>query len=226
MLSVKIPWFVPFFNTLKQWVFLNKGRPHTCYFMRPGKHRQHSFLTAIDQITSKPQRIMFLQREPLVPRWAPVKEVAKSQLTLLPNCKEPGCITLLATLSIPEEVFLSGVQERPPPRAAGSGLQLGEAHAATRGWGGGREKTQPGRLEPCRFQPPTLLLQDVSVLVPPPPCLFAHHRPHGLGKSWPVCCLQRCPHGYTVWVALACLGCRTFSSCFPVRPCLRAFGLV
>lgn len=62
-------------------------------------------MTAIDQITSKPQRIMFLRREPLVPSWAPVKEVAKSQLTLLPNCKEPGCITLLAALSIPEEVF-------------------------------------------------------------------------------------------------------------------------
>ena len=104
--------------------------------MHLGKYRQHSLLTAIDQITSKPQRIMFLQREPLVPRWAPVKEVAKSQLTLLPNCKEPGCITLLAALSIPKEVFLSGVQAQPPPRAAQSGLQLGEACTATHGQGG------------------------------------------------------------------------------------------
>lgn len=133
MVSVKISLFIPFFNTVKQWVFLNKGHPCSHYFVHLGKYRQHSLLTAIAQIASKPQRIMFLQREPLVPCWAPMKEVAKSQLTLLPNCKEPGCITLLAALSIPEEVFLSRVQVRPPPRAAQSGLQLGEAHAATHG---------------------------------------------------------------------------------------------
>lgn len=92
--------------------------------MKLGKYRQHSLLTAADQITSKPQR-MFLQREPLLPYWAPMKALAKIQLTLLPSCKEPDCITLLAALSIPEEVFLSRVQEQSPPRAAGSGLQLG-----------------------------------------------------------------------------------------------------
>lgn len=114
-----------------------------------------------------------------------MKEVAKSQLTLLPNCKEPGCITLLAALSIPEEVFLSGVQAQPPPRAARSGLQLGEARAATRGQGGGQEKTWPGQLEPRHFQPPTLLLQDMPMLVwvPPHPCLSARNRPHRLGEQ-------------------------------------------
>lgn len=162
-------------------MFLNKGRPYTRYFMHLGKYRQHSLMTAIDQITSKPQRIMFLRREPLVPSWAPVKEVAKSQLTLLPNCKEPGCITLLAALSIPEEVFfLSRVQAQPPPRAAGSALQLGEAGAATRGRGGGQEKTRPGQPELRPFQPPTLLLRDVSVWLwgPPHPCPSACDRPH------------------------------------------------
>lgn len=45
--------------------------------------------------------------------------------TLLPNCKEPGCITLLAALSIPGEGSLSRGQAQPPPRAAPSALQLG-----------------------------------------------------------------------------------------------------
>lgn len=164
---------MPFFNAVKQWVFLSKGQPYTCYFMHLGKHRQRLLLTAIDQTTSKPQRAVFQQRELVVPCWAPVKEVARSQLTLLPNCKEPGCITLLAALSIPEEAFLSRVQVQPPPRAAGSGLQLGEACTKTHGRGGG-QKTQPGQLEPCLFQPPRLLLQDMLLWVPPHPRLSAH----------------------------------------------------
>jgi len=136
---------------------------------------------------------MFLWREPLVPRWAAVKEVAKSQLTLLPNCKEPGCVTLLAALSIPEEVFLSGVQTQPPPRAARSGLQLGEARVEACDRGGGQEKTQPGQLEPRLFQSPTLLLRDVSVLVsvPPHPRPSAGACPRGWGNSRHGRCLQR-----------------------------------
>lgn len=145
-------------------MFLNKGHPYTCYFMQLGKYRQHSLLTAVDQITSKPQR-MFLQRGPLLPYWAPMKGLAKIQLTLLPNCKEPDCITLLAALSIPEEVFLSRFQEESPPRAAGSGLQLGEPCSVTHGWGGGPEKTHPGQLEPHLLQPPKQLLQCMLVLV-------------------------------------------------------------
>lgn len=112
--------------------------------MHLGKYRQHSLLTAIDQITSKPQRIIFLQGEPLVPHWAPVKEVAQSQLTLLPNCKQPGCITLLAALSIPEEVFLSRAPAQPPPRAARSGLQLGGSSRCN-SWPGRRPAEDPSR---------------------------------------------------------------------------------
>lgn len=153
--------------------------------MKLGKYRQHSLLTAVDQITSKPQR-MFLQREPLLPYWAPMKGLAQIQLTLLPNCKEPDCITLLAALSIPKEVFLSRVQEQSPPRAAQSGVQLGEPCAVTHGWGGGQEKTHPGQLEPHLLQPPKELLQRMSalvwLLVSSHPCLTAHDCPHGLGE--------------------------------------------
>lgn len=126
---------------------------------------------------------MFLQREPLLPYWAPMKDLAKIQLTLLPNCKEPDCITLLAALSIPEEVFLSRVQEQPPPRAARSGLQLGEPCAVTHGWGGD-QKTHPAQLESHFLQPTMQLLQCMLVWlwVPPHPCLSAHDHPHGLGE--------------------------------------------
>lgn len=151
--------------------------------MTLGKYRQHSLLTAVDQITSKPQR-MFLQREPLLPYWASMKGLAKIHLTLLPNCKEPDCITLLAALSIPEEVFLSRVQEQSSPRAARSGVQLGEPCAVSHGWGGDQEKTHPGQLEPHLLQVPMQLLQHMSVLVwlwvSSHPCLSAHDCPHGL----------------------------------------------
>lgn len=153
------------------------------YFIHLGKCRQHSLLTAIDQITSKPKRAMFLWREPLVPRWAPVKEVAKIQLTLLPNCKEPGCITLLAALSIPKEALLGGIQAQPPPGAARSALQLGEAHAATRGWGGGQQRSRPRQLEPRCSQPPSLLLPDAAVWVPPRPL----PGPRGDHLMWVLC---------------------------------------
>lgn len=130
------------------------------YFMRFAKCRQHLLSAAIDQITSK-QRAVFLQREPLVHSWAPVKEVAKSQLTFLPRRKEPGCVTLLAALCIPRETFLGIIQEHPPPRVAWPALQLGQACAAAHADGDWKVP------ELCCFQPPPLLPPDAVVWMLP-----------------------------------------------------------
>lgn len=190
--------------------------------MKLGKYRQHSLLTAADQITSKPQR-MFLQREPLLPYWAPMKGLAKIQLTLLPNCKEPDCITLLATLSIPEEVFLSRVQEQSPPRAARSGLQLG--NLVCNSWLGWWPE-DPFRATGASPPPATNAAPAVHVGVGVVSSYGPVIAPMGWGNIYYRCCLQHCPHGYTTSEALACSGCRTLSTCNPPQPFLKALGLM
>lgn len=161
--------------------------------LRVLKQRQHSLLTAAAQVTSKPQRIVFLQREPLVPCWAPVKGVAKSQLC------SPTARSQAALYCWQHSASLGRALRAEAKRSHHPGLHRllcswGETRAASHGWGGG-QKTQPGQLDPRLFQPPTLLLQDTLVWVLPHLCLSARDGPRGVGERL----AQVLPTALTLW---------------------------